>query len=104
MKICIVICLIFVILFGGGFIARNTIGLRHLEDIQTNGIEFLHQNGFDVIGCQGYQTDLWIGSAKVWFTMTKDEYLYECAVVKRDNNFHLYNLKIKNAVNISVNE
>lgn len=86
------------------FPLRQTIGLRFLEDIKKNAPVFLQENGFEVIGRQGFQTCLFQGSAVVWFTIKRDNYLYECAITKRRGEYQLYSLNIKNAVNISVQQ
>jgi len=86
------------------FAVRNTWGLRYLEDIQENAPSFIKSNGFEVIGSQGYQTNTFMGTARVWYTVKKDDLVYECAVVKRNYNYHLYCLRVLNAVNISTSQ
>lgn len=97
----VVIILIVLIVALAGIPIRNTWGLRFLDDIKENAPTFLESNGFKVIGYQGYQTNTFYGTAKVWWTVEKDTYLYECAVKKINGEYHLYNLEVKSPVNIS---
>lgn len=96
------IILLIILMFVVPFIARNTWGLRFLDDIKQDAPMFLADNGFKVIGCQGYTTYVFYGTAIVYYTVEKDGNLYECAVMKRNNNYHLYNLEVKSPVNISM--
>jgi len=74
-----------------------TVGTRSLEDIKANAPFYLEGQGFEVVGYQGYQHSIIMGSY-VWYTMTKDDIVYECAVMKWGGEYHLYNLRAVNAV------
>ena len=103
LKLMIVGVIIILVLGFAVFGIMNTLGLRHLEDIQENAPAFLKANGFDVICTQGFQTYTFKGSAFVWWTMKREGLIYQCAVMKRRGEYQLYNLKVMNAVNISAN-
>ena len=90
---------IVLLVFSGSFIARNTWGLRYLDDIRENAPQFLEDNGFTVMGCQGYETYLFQGTAKVWFTIKQQDIVYECSVMKRNGDYQLYNLEVTDIIN-----
>lgn len=74
-----------------------TVGTRGLADLKANAPSYLEGQGFNVVGYQGYQHSIIMGPF-VWYTMTKDDIVYECAVIEWQGEYQLYELKAINAV------
>jgi len=80
-------------------------GQANLEYVKARAEQIFKENGFEVIGYQGFQWTLEIpftsyGGACVWYTLKKPSngITYDACLRRWGNEIHLYNLKAYDAI------
>ena len=74
-------------------------GDRRVEEIKLNADHVFKDNGFQIIGYQGYQYGLWqTPGGCVWYTLSKTNITYEACLSRWGNEYHIYNLKAIDAI------
>lgn len=96
----------FVLVFSLALLAGCSSG--NLEDIKAHAPEVFQQAGFNIIGYEGYQRELWdpgimfgFGGAHVWYTLNKipsNGITYHAYIQKWGNENHIYSLKAIDAI------
>lgn len=78
---------------------------RNVDDVKQHAADVFKQNGFDIVGYQGYENSFVAGKeyggGKVWYTLKKTNdngVTYEGSLKKWGNEYHLYNLNAKDAI------
>jgi hypothetical protein len=77
----------------------------NLDDVKNNADKTFEQAGFQIIGYEGYNLGLATfgtsyGGAYVWYTLKNknDGIIYEAAIQRWGNEYHIYDLKALNAI------
>ena len=90
----LIICLLFV---GCGY--------ANLDDVKANAEKTWADNGFEIVGYQGWEWSMWFGGsyggAFVWYTLHKipdNGIIYDGALMKWGDEYHIYNLEAKDAI------
>ena len=91
--------LILFLLLGG----VSTCTYDGIEDIKSNASKVFEDNGFKVIGYEGYVIGNKIpftnyGSAKVWFILSDGKTKYQAMVQRFNDEYHIYNLQALDAL------
>lgn len=103
MRTLIIVFIIFVVLFMGYGMSCS---YGNLDAIKDNAENVWENNGFRVIGYQGYQwghlgCGTYYGGATVWYTLKKisdDKVTYEGAIRRWGKEYHIYNLSAIDAI------
>jgi hypothetical protein len=91
----------------GLFIALLAAGLmfssgcsRNVDEVKQHSEQVFENNGFKIIGYQGYKLSLIFGGI-VWYTIKKSNdngITYDAGIAKWGDEYHLYNLKAIDAI------
>lgn len=83
-------------------IVPNPLSSRNLDDIKAHAAETFKNDGFDVVGYQGYQYSLCYG-AELWYTVKRPDspVVYQGFLIKWGDEYHIYNLASLNKLNIN---
>lgn len=84
----------------------SCVGPGNLDYLRENAKEFFDQNGFEIVGHEGYT---WggvmpftsYGGARVWYIVKrkgKDNTIYNCYLKRWGNEIHIYKFKAINAI------
>jgi len=88
------------------FLLMSGCGFGNLDYIKTNAPEVFRENGYKIIGYQGYELSPVIpftkyGGANVWYIVEKlndNKVTYTCALKRWGNEIHIYNLNAIDAI------
>lgn len=75
---------------------------KHVPTIKTHATETWAKNGFEIVGCEGYQWGAFdTYGGKVWYLVRRvpdTGVLYSGCLTKWGDEFHIYNLKAIDAI------
>ena len=90
----IAIACVLVVLFVG---QCGYYGYKDIPEIKQTSGAALEENGFEIIGYQGYQF-AWPHGGFVWYTLKKGDITYHAAISKWFGEYHIYNLSAVDAI------
>ena len=70
---------------------------RNVAEVKAHATEVFAQNGFEVVGCHGYQLNPFSGG-DVWFTLKKGDITYQAALCNWFDEYHIYDLSAIDAL------
>ena len=80
---------------------------RNVDFVKSHATEVWEQNGFKVVGYEGYQRSFIFDGVEggyVWYIVERDGVTYHGAIGKWENEFHIYSLTAMNAISSKGNE
>jgi len=102
-EILVPVVLVLAILVGGAFLVIGgpilLFGDRRVPEIKLNAERIFKDNGFQVVGYQGYSYGLIsTPGGCVWYTLKKGEITYKACLSRWGDEYHIYNLKAIDAI------
>lgn len=74
-------------------------GDRRVPEIKLNAERVFKENGFSVVGYQGYNLALFsTPGGCVWYTLKKANITYEACLSRWGDEYHIYSLKAIDAI------
>lgn len=82
------------------FCSWLSLAYRNIESVKARAESVWNKNGFQVVGYEGYQSDILHGG-NVWYMVSKNgntNVIYTGALAQWGGETHIYNLRALNAV------